>query len=136
MKNMDYTLIEYKEEFGEINWQEGFENELKGKTIEEQLHCYGWSDDIRCTEPYTELEKITNESKYRKGSITPVQEQKLIVKDGLIAGIMLCLGRVDKPIMPYRGYCYDSASDNNGAGYKEREWYKYLICLPFEHKLF
>ncbi len=39
------------------------------------------------------------------------------------------------PLLPYQGHVYDSTSDNNGNGYKEREWYKYLVCLPYNHTL-
>lgn len=33
---MDFEVIEYREEMGEINWQEGFAQELSGKTVQEQ----------------------------------------------------------------------------------------------------
>lgn len=63
-----------------------------------------------------------------------VEQNRLILKDGLVAGVLVGYYSVEY-ILPYMGYVYDSTSDNNGAGYKEREWSKYLICLPFSHTL-
>ena len=68
----------------------------------------------------------------------------IINKDGIIVGFVIknyrfIDGNIEETeneiILPYQRYCYDVSSDNNGAGYKERKWYKYLICLPDEHKL-
>ncbi len=136
---MDYELTEYREEMGEIRLQDGFIRELQGKSIPEQLHCYGWSKLKKLTEiPYTELEEYIK-ADHDEDYVSPLQNDRLIVKDGLVVGVVI---GYDVPgfthaeyILPYGGYIYDSSSDNNGAGYKERDWWKHLVCLPYSHTL-
>ena len=55
----------------------------------------------------------------------------LIVKDGIIVGVMMKnhLG-YERPCLAERCICTHSASDNNGAGYKTRSDYTYLLCVP------
>jgi len=120
-------IIDYIEEYGEVIYPEGFEAQLKGKTIEEQMKCFstagssnfrhtGWSD--RTSTRYSALED--NE-----------EVLAIVVKDGLIAGIIAndddgyeCF------IAPEKGICTYYAEDNNGAGYKTRTDYLYLVCVP------
>jgi len=134
---MEY--IEYNEAFGPVKFQEGFEQELKGRSIEEQIHCYGWSVDISNTKPYQTIEQLCEEDPWWRKHIEPAKRGTPIVRDGLVVGFRVetCF-RDDGDyfyILPYEGYRYDCSEDNNGAGYKTRYWYKYLICLPFDHKL-
>ncbi len=129
---MEYEVLEYRPEMGPVNWQEGFREELLGRPIEEQLRCYGWMEDRRMMDvPFREAEAYIRQQGW-ESSVSPVQSSRIILMDGLVAGVRLWNGI---RILPYQGYAYDSDSDNNGAGYKEREYYEYLICLPFEHTL-
>ncbi|MCD8118687.1 MAG: hypothetical protein LUE29_04270 [Lachnospiraceae bacterium] len=130
--NLEFT--EYTENMGTVRWQDGFEKEIEGKAIPEQLHCYGLSKFKGLTNiPYNELESHIKEE-HLEDYVEPVEQNRLILMDGLVVGVLVGYYPVEY-ILPYMGYVYDSSSDNNGAGYKEREWSKYLICLPFSHTL-
>lgn len=133
---MDYEFTDYQESMGSILWPEGFAEELAGRTIPEQLHCYGWSKLMSLTEvPYTELEDYINAKRWEYSYLEPVKNTCLILRDGLVVGVVVVSGPHREYILPYKGYVYASTSDNNGAGYKETEWSKYLVCLPFSHTM-
>ena len=145
---MAFETVEYTEEMGEVNWQEGFEQELAGKTVEQQAHCYGWSVDFLVggsDASYSTIPQLCEETERYREHLEQLDPEynKLIVKDGLVVGVTApkytydghTWVKTDRYLLPYKRYVYDSTSDNNGAGYKERDWYKYLICLPADHKL-
>ena len=144
---MNYELVEYRKEFGPVLWQDGFEAELAGLCVEDQLKLYAWSKyagparDVS----YKDVEGKVRSGEYDMAEFEPVQPDKVIVKDGLVVGVMIAKWffdaqtvtshKEDVCVMAYGKYCYDYTCDNNGAGYKERYWYKYLICLPGNHTL-
>ena len=116
--------VEYQERFGAIRFPDGFAEELRGKSIEEQIACYAAAG--------AEL----NEMSYHMADVQsgemydPLHTEyyDVIVKDGLVVGFMS--GR--RALLPY-SYVYTSgsASDNNGAGYKYSDGTDfYLICVP------
>jgi len=146
---MSYELVEYRETFGPVRWQAGFEEELKGLSIEAQAGLYAWSkrailakEDVS----YKDIEALVESGEISRDALEPIQkDQRLIVRDGLVVGVALdewkfdletvqCT-RHDLYILPYGRYVYNHTSDNNGAGYKETDWYKYLVCLPAGHEL-
>lgn len=143
--NNQIKSFEYNESFGSVSFQDGFEKELVGKGIDKQIHCFAWTTiHSLCSVPYKELESIIKENDYYKSNTEPASFSNIIIKDDIIVGFVikhyhLNEGRIEgtenETILPYQGYCYDVSSDNNGAGYKERKWYKYLICLPCDHQL-
>jgi len=134
--------IPYEEKYGAFTLPEGFAAELQGLTISRQARCYAWAEesivglygktlDFRALAAY--CAEHTDKRKY----LEPLRENEtLIVKDGIVVGVSMpshgSCGEPDK-YFPGDRYCYDSDSDNNGAGYKERNYYKYLVCLPAEH---
>ena len=143
--NKPIEVFEYNENFGSISFQDGFEKELVGKDIEKQIHCFAWTTvyDL-CSVPYKELESTILNNEYYKSNTEPASLNNIISKDDTIVGFVIKNyrfndGHIEETdndtILPYQGYCYDISSDNNGAGYKERKWYKYLICLPYDHQL-
>ena len=140
--------LEYQETFGPICWQEGYEQELAGKSAEEQWRCYAVTEYRALTKvPYRELEQAIRESSVYTAGTMPVPERwYAVMKDGVMVGAGRDTYARDemtgqwevagqKTLLPYEGYVYETTSDNNGAGYKEREWYRYLICLPADHTL-
>ena len=120
-------FIEYEEQFGEYTYPEGFENTLDGLSAEQQTECFrttrranlahtGWSE--RSIESSgIELEDCS--------AVTAA-----VVKDGKIVGVMMKndSGR-EVFCPPEKCICTYYAEDNNGAGYKTREEYTYLICV-------
>ena len=111
---MEYRLIEYKDEFGEICFPEGFLDELKDLSIENQVKRYRWVWDKVSLEQYPAyLESLKDNASYP-------DEDVVIVKDGIVVGFY----RYTSEQYPEENYC----SDNNGAGYKERTSYHTLIC--------
>ncbi len=142
-------FVEYREDMGKVDFQPGFEDELKGRTIEEQMHCFCWIesnsrhtwsygyDDV----PYKDMpDYITSYSLFKSSKgFTPV------VRDGLVVGLMRTFITCDDDgnwverqtaVLPYYGYTYDSESENNGAGYRTSYSNRNLVCLPYDHTLF
>jgi len=139
---MKFKTIPYKEEYGPVKMPEGFLQQLEGKTTDEQAECFVWVEEGFGTglEPEVLLERCKKFKLEYKNYVLPLDEHDtLIVKDGIVVGAALTYhtrdGIILEPIMLYGNYCYDITSDNNGAGYKETRWYKYLQCLPAGHGL-
>lgn len=121
-------IVEYEESFGTPHFPEGFKESLEGLSIEEQIERYrvtvevskkntGWTERTNSF-GYFHPEKISEVAGY-------------IVQDGIIVGVMIKDYRnVEVPCFPEECVCYDYSSDNNGAGYKTRESYVYLVCVP------
>lgn len=124
--------------------------ESRIKSIAQQMRCFGWSEFKRPVEwddPCLVSEKPNDEL---QRMIHPIMmgldHIRLIVKENMVVGVVLedtvgyCHSGEDyyslteeNYILPYHEYVYLSTSDNNGSGYKERDWHKYLICLPYNH---
>ena len=141
-------ITEYREEYGKIEWQEGFAAELEGLTVEEQLRCYAFTTYAYLKNiPYYAVEEEIRREGCMPEEIECIADRwYAVVRDGIVVGFAYdnyaynedtlqweYTGK--KAVLPYGKYMYDSTSDNNGSGYKTREWYKYLICLPREHTL-
>jgi len=122
------NCIVYEETFGPVRLPEGFEQMLKALPLEKQTSLY------RTTRRYfysvTGWSKRTADDGYRRLEDEPAVSA-LIVKDGIIVGVMMKNHRgYERPCLAERCICTYSASDNNGAGYKERADYTYLLCVP------
>lgn len=136
-------IMEYEESFGPVRFQEGYEAQLAGLSIEEQVRCFALAESGYLTKvPYAELEETVKTIYYYSQTTKPVHDfWTVIVREGIVVGFARSEYAprssriVQVPLLPYQGYVYDSTSDNNGAGYKEQDWYKYLVCLPRDHKL-
>ena len=121
-------VVEYEESFGEIHFPEGFEERLRGKSLEEQANCYRTTD---CSE-YSVSDYATRTS---NGSYTRLEYcpdiRALIVKDGILVGVMMVndYGRRES-CLPGERVCTYYADDNNGAGSKTRIDYTWLVCVP------
>ncbi|MBQ6808656.1 MAG: hypothetical protein IJP07_05825 [Firmicutes bacterium] len=121
-------VVAYEERFGEISFPEGFEELLKNLPIEEQMEHY------RTTE-YSSYSMTNWCERTQKGSAIRIQNDRdvtaLIVKDGILVGVMMLNdSNREVPCLAEERVCTYYASDNNGAGYKERIDYTYLICVP------
>lgn len=123
-------IIEYREEFGEVELPEGFEEELRGKSLGEQMERFRIASSISLTKTYYGEE----------GSSRVLEESRaldddggfvgLIVKDGVIVGVLIKSWRGrEEPCLPNRCVCTYWASDNEGSGTNDREDYAYLICV-------
>ncbi len=83
--------IQYKEEYGRVYFQEGFEEELRGKTIEEQMHCYCWVHGISSSphlRGYSDRDDRTMPA-YIKSCcrFTSSKGYIPVVRDGLVVGL-------------------------------------------------
>ncbi len=120
-------IIEYKNEFGEYSFPEGFREVLEGKSVEEQLKYF------RITFINWYYDTPWQDRRYRRGCVK-IQEntdvRAIIVDNGVIVGAMIeneyCK---DEPCFIDCGVCTWSASDNNGAGYKERIDYAFFMAV-------
>lgn len=120
--------VQYEEAWGEPVFPEGFEDEIRGLPIEEQMNRYRVTEySSYCNTEYKERTLTRWYSRLDKDS----DVRGVIVRDGLVVGVLLnndC-GR-DCPCLPGECVCTYYASDNDGAGYKERMDYKWLLCVP------
>ena len=118
------NFIPYEVSFGEANYPEGFFDTIKNLPIDEQVRFFALCGTTRFQHTGWQERNVQN---YR-----PLCEDgpDVIVKDGVIWGVMIKdhMGR-SCPVPPERGVCTYYASDNNGAGYKERRDFKYLVCV-------
>ena len=121
-------IINYEEKFGKYSFPEGFEKRLRGRSVEEQMKFYRTTEYSSYS--LTNWSQRTTKSGYRR--LEDTREVKaLIVKDGLLVGVMIlddCNREV--PCFAEERICTYYAEDNNGAGYKIREDYLYLVCVP------
>ncbi len=121
-------IVAYEEKFGKVSFPEGFEELLQGLTVEEQMEYYRTT----CFSVYSATDW---QARKYQGSAIKIEKDRdvtgLIVKDGILVGIMILddTGR-EVPCLAEENVCTYYASDNNGAGYKERIDYTYLICVP------
>ena len=119
-------FIEYKESFGEYKYPEGFEETLEGLGAEEQTKRF------RVTRRSNLAHTGWRERSVESGiSLTDSSDVRAVVlKDGKIVGVMLENddGR-EVFCPPEKCVCTYFAEDNNGAGYKTRQDYTYLICV-------
>lgn len=146
----EYEDNSLNHEADRLIWDES--KEFHFQSIPAQMRCFGWSERERPVEwddprlvsenPDPELQEIIHPLMMEK------DERRLIVKEKIIVGVALsstiglfnsgdhCYQLMeDHCILPYHGYVSSSSSDNNGSGYKTRDWYTYLICLPYNHNL-
>lgn len=122
------NTIAYEECFGEVRFPEGFAELLQGLTIEEQMEYFRTT----CFSVYS---KTNWSERIYQGSAIRIEQDSdvtaLIVRDGIIVGIMILNDyRRAVPCLAEERVCTYYACDNNGAGYKERIDYTYLICVP------
>lgn len=122
------NIIAYEESFGAVSLPEGFEQLLKALPLEQQTALY------RTTRRYSYSVTGWSERTADDGYRRPEDDSAvcaLIVRDGIIVGVMIRdhLG-YERPCLAERCVCTYSASDNNGAGYKTRTDYTYLLCVP------
>ena len=121
-------IVNYEERFGKVCLPEGFAALLQGLTVEEQTEYYRTT----CYSVYSTSD--WKERKYQGSAIRLEKDRDvtgLIVKDGLLVGIMILNdNRSEVPCLAEEKVCTYYARDNNGAGYKERIDYTYLICVP------
>ena len=121
-------VVEYEESFGEICFPEGFEERLRGKTLEEQAKCYRTTD---CSEYSVSDYKTRTSNGYYTGLEYCPDIRALIVKDGILVGVMMVNddGRMET-CLPGERVCTYYADDNDGAGSKTRIDYTWLVCVP------
>ena len=120
-------IVNYEESFGAVRFPDGFEELLKGHTIEEQMEYFR-------TTCYTKYSVTDWKERSFVGYALKIYKDRdvtgVIVKDGIIVGIMIYNdNRREVPCLAEENVCTYYASDNDGAGYKERIDYTYLICV-------
>lgn len=141
-----------KELMPEYDLVKCYSKSCRTSILMKQMRCYGWSELKRPVE-WNDPRLTSHTPNFKLQEIIhPImmdwEKIRLIVKDDMMVGVMLddllnchfsdkeaSFYYEEHSILPYDGYVYDSTSDNNGAGYKERELNRYLICLPYNHNL-
>lgn len=125
-----YFTVEYKPEYGVVNFPDGFEKKLEGKSLEQQMEHYAISESrVMLKTAYGE---ITNEDvrKYCTRLSECKDVLKLIVRDRQLVGVVYKGYYGTGHLLPYNSICTYYACDNEGSGNNEREDYAYLLCVP------
>ncbi len=126
------NFIEYKEEFGELYFPDGFTLKLIGKSLDEQMEYFRLAEKMILTEySYGEIE-----SQKVQNNLSKLNEHKdckaLIVKEGIIVGVMIQTwfsSKKEVPCLPNKKVCTYSASETDGASESERDDFIELICV-------
>lgn len=120
-------IIPYEASFGPYTLPEGFAESLAGLTIEEQMNRYRLS--LSRVDAMTGWRQRTSGTWYiRLDEVSDVRA--LIVHEGILVGVMLNDYRnIEIPCFADERVCTDYDEDNNGAGYKIRASYVYLLCV-------
>ncbi len=126
-------IVTYESSMGEYIMPEGFLDLIKGRSIEEQMNFY------RMTSHYANAKSCDWRERRAAKWFTRLDQDSdvaaLIVDNGLLVGIMAnAYFQCQKPLLAGQdgGILTHVNSDNNGAGYKETEFYCYL-ALVSEH---
>ncbi|MBE6553813.1 MAG: hypothetical protein E7666_05660 [Ruminococcaceae bacterium] len=126
-------IVNYESSMGAYTLPEGFSELLQGRSIEEQMNFY------RMTSHYANAKSCDWRDRRAAKWFTPLDRDSdvdaLIVDNGLVVGVMVnAYFQSKKPLLAGqdRGMLTHVNSDNNGAGYKETEFYCYL-ALVSEH---
>lgn len=125
-------FINYESTMGEYKYPEGFKETLQGLSIEEQMLRFRTTPWTRHHNTYWKDRTYTGPYRY----IDKDPDVKAIVVDGgYICGVMISdeRGR-DLFCMPESFVCTYYASDNNGAGYKERMDFTHFVCVSDNFK--
>lgn len=116
----------------EEGWNKDFLAALKGKSLEEQMEYYRI---VKCKSySKTAYGEITKSNMHKVGYALKDYKglNALIVEDDVIIGVCIdgfaCHHALGTVAFPYQNICTYYASDNNGAGYNDREDYAHL-CL-------
>lgn len=134
-KRVPMELVEYIEEFGPVSYPEGFEANLEGLTIEEQLKFFRLGNGLYLKKTFSERRINSYDAAYH---LDETEEVKAIVlKDGKIAGIKVHnrLTRKDEICGPESGYYCRYAEELDGSGYKTFSLRLYLICVSDQFEL-
>lgn len=120
-------IVPYEEAFGPYTLPEGFAETLKGLSIEAQMDRYRLS--MNRTDAMTGWRQRTGGMWYvRLDEVRDVRA--LIVHGDALVGVMLEDYRgVEVPCFADERICTYYDCENNGAGYKTREDYVYLLCM-------
>lgn len=115
--------IAYESRFGPIRLPDGYRQDMQGRSIEEQFACIAVVDAQVHEMSYHMVDAEIYQRYYK-----PLNGKyyEPIVSDGVVVGVM----NGCRVIMLYDYIFSDSASDNNGAGYKYRATDYYLAVTP------
>ena len=127
------NVVDYEAWMGNVTLPEGFEEQLAGKTPEEQMAHYRITESRTLASiAYGEVER---ERVYKASYALDDFDRfrGLVVKDGIVVGVLIKAWSSEKnesvPCLPYGRVCTYYASDNEGSGYNDRIDYAYLICV-------
>lgn len=122
--NLCLDIVQYAPKMGEIKLPEGFDEKLKGKTLEEQIELFGVkTKTVMTTYSYGECDSSrTSEKESDFWGCSDVAG--IIVKDDLIVGAVFdCF--MDSVVYAFeeKYYCTYYVSDDDGVGSTNREDY-------------
>ena len=122
--------IEYKTEFGEIQFPDGFEQKLSGKKLEEQMDFYRISV-VSTIEKYSYGERDSKKEREKTVKLEECDDFRgLVVKGGIIVGVILkSMFGEDRTCLPGQKMTTYWSSDDDGVGSTSRDDTCCLICV-------
>lgn len=132
METRTLKIYQYESKYGKYEIPEKLRELLKGKIIEEQLKHFKTTAYLRIANK-TSFDMDINE--YSDQHLNNVEDDEyvegIIVDNEIVIGLMVNGWYKElRPCFLNNSVCTYSASDNNGAGYKEVEYYLYLVSVP------
>ncbi|MCR5782902.1 MAG: leucine-rich repeat domain-containing protein [Clostridia bacterium] len=128
--NLRMRIATYKEGYGKIDFPQGFEQKLAGKTLEKQMKCYRITESVDyAAMSYGEIDS----EDLRKHSYN-LEDYKgfrgIVVRDRQVVGVLIANAK-GKPLACLAGQKVSLyyAMDTDATGTKERENCAYLICV-------
>ena len=122
--------MDYQEEFGIIDFEDGFEQKLSGHTVDEQMEHYRIKM-VTTIEKYSYGELDSERSWEKIYKLEDCDDVKgLVMKEEIIVGVMLrnCWKK-NKVCFPNQSVCVYFSSDDDGVGGSSRTDVAYLICV-------
>lgn len=123
--------IGYQDDFGKVEYPDGFEPLIEGLPIEKQMSYFRIGNGLYTDKPLNERRN----NKYDYSCLLDENKdiKSIIVRDGKIAGVMVLnvYGNV-VPCMAEKCYCIRDDEEPDGSGYKSFTLYSYLVCVPRE----
>ncbi|MBQ9746030.1 MAG: hypothetical protein IJW21_04340 [Clostridia bacterium] len=112
---------------------EGYREAMRGKSAEEQLEYLKCTEYFRVAEK-TSFDKPVHDEDDKLFSVYELGKKLMGAlvdeTDGTVIGIKVQCSGSQEPLFINDKVCIYSASDNNGAGYKYREDYIFLVTSP------
>lgn len=124
------NIIKYKAQFGEYTLPEGFKEELMKHPLDKQIKLYRYSH-------FFEFNQYKWYERNKQRLLIELNDEaivSLIEDNNLIVGVIFKTFTSEAICFPEHTITYFYDCENNGAGYKEYEEFRSLVCVPYDYE--